>query len=163
MFAGHTRRSRGFSLIELVIVIVIIGIIAAIAIPRMSRGAAGAGESSLIANLAVLRAQIDLFQTEHGGVFPGANIQTQLTGYTNEAGVVGTKGDGTSIFGPYLREIPKLPVGAKKGESAINAVSTAFAFNSGAFGWWYNTTTGEIKANCDTGEVDARGVQFSAY
>src|SRR5262245_11019580 len=67
-----SKARRAFSLIELVIVVVIIGIIAAIAIPRMSRGSAGAADSALAQNLAILRNAIDMFQTEHGGVFPGA-------------------------------------------------------------------------------------------
>ena len=62
---GKSKRS-GFSLIELVIVVVIIGIIAAIAIPRLSRGSQGAADSALSGNLAVLRAAIELYATEHG-------------------------------------------------------------------------------------------------
>ena len=61
---------RGFSLIELVIVVVIIGIIGAIAIPRMSRGAKGAADSAVTANLTVLRNALDLYSTEHVGVYP---------------------------------------------------------------------------------------------
>jgi prepilin-type N-terminal cleavage/methylation domain-containing protein len=167
MFATQSRRA--FSLIELVIVVVIIGIIAAIAIPRMSRGAAGAADSALTANLAVLRNSIDLFQTEHGGTFPSgtsANVKAQLEGYTNEGGTVGAKGDGTSIFGPYLRSVPKLPVGANKGAEGFNVVTgaaTAFAFSAtGTVGWWYNSTTGEVRANTNA-ETDARGVAYNTY
>src|SRR3954466_4104031 len=64
---------QGFSLIELVIVVVIIGIIAAIAIPRMSRGSQGAADSALAQNLSIIRNALDMYQTEHGGVFPAAN------------------------------------------------------------------------------------------
>ena len=65
------KRTRGFSLVELVIVIVIIGIIAAIAVPRISRGAKGASDSAVRGDLAALRAAIDLFAAEHKGVYPG--------------------------------------------------------------------------------------------
>jgi prepilin-type N-terminal cleavage/methylation domain-containing protein len=65
---GESRRA--FSLIELVIVVVIIGIIAAIAIPRLSRGAAGAADAALIGDLAVMRSSIDLYVTEHQGLYP---------------------------------------------------------------------------------------------
>ena len=58
-------RTRGFSLVELVIVIVIIGIIAAIAVPLISRGAKGASDSAVRGDLAALRAAIDLFAAEH--------------------------------------------------------------------------------------------------
>ena len=64
--SSFNRSRKGFSLIELVIVVVIIGIIAAIAIPKMSKGAAGAGDSALQGNLAVLRNAIELYNSEHG-------------------------------------------------------------------------------------------------
>ena len=77
---SNTRnRFAGFSLIELVIVVVIIAIIGAIAIPKMSRGAAGAGDSALIQDLSVLRSALDLYQTENGGNYPTlANLSLAL-------------------------------------------------------------------------------------
>src|SRR5437764_10492917 len=92
MHPSRCTRSA-FSLIELVIVVVIIGIIAAIAVPRMSRGAAGAGDSALAGDLATLRNAIDLYQTEHGGIYPTDenSISGQLTGYTDDAGAVGAQ------------------------------------------------------------------------
>src|SRR5260221_8211477 len=78
------KNARGFSLIELVIVVVIIAIIGAIAIPKMSRGAAGAGDSALIQDLSVLRSALDLYQTENGGSYPSAaNVVLALTGYND--------------------------------------------------------------------------------
>lgn len=149
---------RGFSLIELVIVVVIIGIIAAIAIPRMSRGATGANESNLTANLRVLRNAIDLFQTEHEGTYPAvATIDTQLTQYTDMAGTVSASKTSTFIYGPYIRSIPPLPVGAKKGKTGIAAADGT------AVGWIYDATTGVIKANCVDAEVDSKGVKYNTY
>lgn len=143
----------GFSLIELVIVIVIIGIIAAIAIPRMSRGSQGAAESSLRANLAVMRNAIELFITEHEGVMPsttGATFTDQLTKNTDIAGAVGTTA-GTHIYGPYMREIPNLPVNSSvAGRKGKNGVATADAVG---VGWIYTnptTTTWNLVANTGT-------------
>src|SRR5215212_8137789 len=83
----RTKRSSGFSLIELVIVVVIIGIIAAIAIPRLSRGSAGAADSAVSGNLAVLRSAIDLYATEHGGTYPTVGtFDSQVTQYTDTSG-----------------------------------------------------------------------------
>ena len=116
--ARTNRRRRGFSLLELVIVVVIVGIIAAIAIPRMSRGSAGAADSALSGNLAVLRNAIDLYGAEHDGTLPGATtIANQLTLYTTSAGATSATKTGAYIYGPYVRTIPALPVGAKKGEN----------------------------------------------
>src|SRR5881398_1289845 len=120
------KKATAFSLIELVIVVVIIAIIGAIAIPRMSRGAAGAADSALIGDLKVLRSAIDLYANEHGGTFPSnGNIASQLTQYTDDSGANQSTEDSTHIYGPYLRVIPTLPVGAKKGQSGISTATGA--------------------------------------
>jgi general secretion pathway protein G len=157
MFA-HQKRSA-FSLIELVIVIVIIGIIGAIAIPRMSRGAAGAADSALKANLAMLRNAVELFQTEHGGKLPvRTELADYLTQYSNELGTTtNVAKTGDNVFGPYLRAIPPLPVGANKGKSNFVAANTEVG------GWVYNETTGAISAACPDSEVDDRGVKYNSY
>jgi len=151
-------RNRAFSLIELVIVIVIIGIIGAIAIPRMSRGAAGAADGALIADLTRLRNAIDLYQAEHGGTFPDlvTNQGTQLTQYTNDTGGVNLTKTGAFIYGPYLRTIPALPVGADKGKSSFVSGYTA------GNGWVYDNTAGTIIANTST-EADAKGTLYKNY
>jgi len=158
----HSR--GGFSLLELVIVVVIIGIVAAIAIPRMSRGTAGASDSAVSGDLAVLRNAIDLFAAEHGGKFPTlANIEGQLTKYTDDSSTsapVDTK-DATHLYGPYLRKVPPLPVGANKGKTAFTA--TAPSATTADAGWYYNATTGEIKANCADTEQDDSGTAYNTY
>jgi prepilin-type N-terminal cleavage/methylation domain-containing protein len=155
----------GFSLIELVIVVVIIGIIAAIAIPRLSRGSAGAADSALSANLAVLRNAIDLYATEHGGTYPAfATFDTQLTQYTDSSGAVSATKTGNYIYGPYLRKIPTLPVGPstfKGSTTIIDGTSATIGASAGA--WFYNATTGEVRANLVDGQVDAAGNKYNAY
>src|SRR4051812_17834189 len=143
-------QQRGFSLIELVIVVVIIAIIGAIAIPRMSRGAAGAADSALTADLTTLRKAIDLYATEHGGTFPAlATINAQLTTYTDTNGNTQATKDTTFIYGPYIRLIPTLPVGAQKGNATVTDTQ-----GTATFGWVYDATSGKIMANCADGEVD---------
>jgi len=164
MLRTKTRRKRGFSLLELVIVVVIIGIIAAIAIPRMSRGTAGASDSAVAGDLAVLRNAIDLFAAEHGGKFPTlAKIENQLTQYTDgtiTADPVTTK-DTTHIYGPYLRQVPPLPVGANKGKTTFTG--TAPGDSAEDAGWYYNETSGEIRANCPDAETDDAGNKYNEY
>src|SRR2546421_12285446 len=109
-------KAKGFSLIELVIVVVIIAIIGAIAIPKMSRGAAGAADSSLTQNLSVLRQALDLYQSEHAGNYPViGSMPDALLSYTDDSGTVSATKTGNFIYGPYLRSVPTLPLGAKKG------------------------------------------------
>jgi general secretion pathway protein G len=152
------RRNRGFSLLELVIVVVIIGIIAAIAIPRMSRGSAGAADSALIGDLAVLRSAIDLYAAEHNGAYPtDVNIANQLMQYTDAAGLAQAGKDATHIYGPYIRKIPPLPVGAKKGNTGIDKADAP------GVGWIYTQATGDIRSNTDGTEKDATGKLYSEY
>ena len=157
---GHARRS-GFTLIELVIVVVVIGILAAIAVPRMSRGASAASEASLSASLTSMRNGMDLFYTEHGDTYPTlAKVSDALTTYSDAAltTYAATKNSATGvIFGPYVRTIPALPVGASKGKTAFIAAI------GGDGGWVYDATAGTIKANCADTELDGRGVKFNTY
>lgn len=154
----HVAR-RGFSLIELVIVVVIIGIIAAIAIPRMSRGASGAGDAALSGNLTILRNAIDLYHTEHGGTdndYPKvATFVDQLTQYTDATGATSPTKTTSFIYGPYIRSIPTLPVGAKKGLSKVAAA------NAADVAWVYTETTGAIVAGAT--ESDATGKAYNTY
>ena len=161
--ARHTRK-RGFSLLELVIVVVIIGIIAAIAIPRMSRGSAGATDSAVSGDLAVLRNAIDLFAAEHDGKMPKlAQIASQLTGYTDASNTSTpvTAKDATHLYGPYLRAVPKLPVGVNKTNTAFT--NTSPLGSDTASGWWYDEAAGAVKANTADGEVDVASKKYSDY
>jgi general secretion pathway protein G len=141
-----------------VIVVAIIAILAAIGIPRMSRGAKGASDSALTGDLATLRNAIDLYAAEHTGVFPtSANVNTQLTQYTDINGTVSATKTTTCIYGPYMRSIPPLPVGGKKGSSTIADA------NGVGVGWIYSNTAGTIKANTTDAELDEAGKKYNAY
>ncbi len=155
----YGQHNRAFSLIELVIVVVIIGIIAAIAIPRLSRGAAGAAESALIGDLTVIRASIDLYTTEHVGGLPTlANFVSQMIQFSDINGNTSATKTGLFIYGPYLRQIPPLPVGGQKGRTGIKAPP---ADGTGVSGWVYSA--GTILANTAAGEVDDSGKPYNTY
>jgi prepilin-type N-terminal cleavage/methylation domain-containing protein len=165
MSFGLRGTRRGFSLIELVIVVVIIGIIAAIAIPRLSRGASGAADSALSGNLSVLRNAIDLYATEHGGAYPAlATFEAQLTQYTDGSGTTSATKSATAIYGPYIRKIPTLPVGPTGFKNSNTVVDGSTGTAGGAQGgWFYNATTGEIKANLADSEKDSATKSYNAY
>ncbi|MHC4218113.1 MAG: prepilin-type N-terminal cleavage/methylation domain-containing protein [Planctomycetota bacterium] len=155
------RRERAFSLIELVVVVVIIGIIAAIAIPRLSRGSAGAADAALIGDLAVMRSSIDLYVTEHQGLTPTlAAFEAQMTEYSDLNGNTNTTKGGLFIYGPYLRAVPPLPVGAQRGEEALKVPP---ADGTAGFGWVYDAANGSIVANTAAGETDDAGTPYNTY
>ena len=155
------QRRQAFSLIELVIVVVIIGIIAAIAIPRLSRGSAGAADAALIGDLAVMRSSIDLYITEHTGTTPTlANFENQMLLYSDIAGATNSAKGGAFIYGPYLRAIPPLPVGALKGSNGIKAMP---ADGLGTAGWAYSPGPAQILANTAVAETDDSGKPYNTY
>jgi prepilin-type N-terminal cleavage/methylation domain-containing protein len=158
MTKTKSKNKKGFSLLEVVIVVAIIAILAAIGIPRMSRGSKGANDSALSGSLAVLRNSIDLYSAEHGGLFPTeAAINTQLVQYTDVDGGTSTSKDTTHIYGPYLRSIPPLPVGTRKGGTTISNA------DGNDVGWIYDQDEGTIYANTTSTEIDDAGVKYSVY
>jgi general secretion pathway protein G len=157
MSSSRQRYTRGFSLLEVVIVVAIIAILAAIGIPRMSRGSKGANDAAVSGNLSVLRNGIDLFSAEHGGSFPtAAAIENQLIQYSDASGGVNATKTATHIYGPYLRSVPPLTVGARKGGNSIAAA------DANGVGWIYTEASGDIRANTTT-EADDAGVLYSSY
>jgi prepilin-type N-terminal cleavage/methylation domain-containing protein len=158
------KNARGFSLIELVIVVVIIAIIGAIAIPKMSRGAQGAGDSATIQDLSVLRAAVDLYNSEHPGATLSASstiagVTNALTLYSDINGNTSATKTTTCIYGPYLRAFPLLPVGTNK--NATNTVTVTGPAGTGAYDWYFDGTT--FWANDPATDVDVTGKAYNTY
>ncbi len=158
------KKPTGFSLIELVVVIVIIAIIGAIAIPKMSRGSAGAGDSSLIQDLSILRSGIDMYNAEHptaqlNAASTAAQVTQALTQYSDSVGATfSTTKTSTCILGPYVKAFPALPVGTNKTQTAVTIAGPA---GTGSFGWFFDGTT--FYANDPTGDTDAAGTAYNTY
>ena len=76
------RKSKGFSLIELLIVVAIILIIAAIAIPNMLRARIAANEASAVASLRT----ISTAETTYASTFPSIGYTCLLTDLGPPAG-----------------------------------------------------------------------------
>ena len=135
-------KSRGFTLVEILIVVVILGILAAIVIPQFTDAASQANESALMSNLQAVRGQIELYKIQHKENLPGedssAGLKGALTTQTDIDGAAGTD------YGPYMREIPKNPY------NKLNTVKEA-ATDPGAAdnttGWYFNTANGDFRAN----------------
>src|SRR5947209_5365619 len=66
MFKHNLRRSRAFTLVELLIVIIIIAVLAAIAIPKFANSSQRSKESALKSDLKLYRNALELFKNDTG-------------------------------------------------------------------------------------------------
>ena len=71
-------KSKGFTLIELMIVVAIIGILAAVAIPKFADLVTKSKEAGVKANIGAIRSAISIYYGDTEGDYPG-NLFTSLT------------------------------------------------------------------------------------
>jgi len=124
-----------------------------------------------------MRNAIEMYASEHGGMYPGVNkadgssgggsqdFIDQLTKNTSLKGETHDGWDKDHPFGPYLRKgIPPLPVGTTlKGNTTVrlDSVNLAPAADDSTNGWVYSSKSGEIIANCS--DADDQGKLYSDY
>lgn len=126
--------SKAFTLVELLIVITIVAVLAAIAIPRFANSALRAKESSLRANLHLIRLASDRAEADTGLTFEVAALDDPTppaTGY--DRGVMNTDWPKKPVpagtwRGPYLRSIPSNPF-------TNSAASSGGVTNSATIAW----------------------------
>lgn len=159
------KQNHGFTLVELLIVVIILAILAAIVVPQLSATTDDANSSAYDANLANMRSIVELYRQQHnaypgqavstgatcvngaadGGAVGNAAFLTQMTRYTNSAGLACTGYDAATFrFGPYLKDgVPVNPLGTT---STVTVVSTGVLglTSSGTGGWRFDSITGEF-------------------
>ena len=145
---------KGFTLVEILIVVIILGILAAIVIPQFTEASGEARVSNLMTNLQTIRSQLLLYKTQHLEILPAAaagetgdDFVAQMTSYTDVDGNVNATPDSNYPFGPYLQSIPVNPVSGDNTVTVVQVGATAFAAPAADAGWWFNTVTGEFRAN----------------
>ncbi len=155
MFSSPKSR-RGFTLIELMIVIIVIAILALIVIPKLASASVKAKESTMKANLGMIRNALEQFQGDTG-YYP--NTLEDMVKSTGAQGYDGTAAVSvaTTYKGPYMRQqggvgtnagIPKNPfITSAVSEVAGTAAPTAATVPSTAAHWVYDKTTGKVWVN----------------
>ena len=159
------RRTRGFTLVEILIVVVLLGVLAAIVIPSFANSATVAKAGSMATNLNMLRRFVLVYTSQHQEVAPGytagpgsalsadvfADQALLASNVQGDTAVRGTAGYG---YGPYLSKIPTNPF---NGLATIEMLADGAAFPAEAdnsHGWIYKAETGEIRPG-NTGTDDS--------
>ena len=122
-------KTRGFTLVEILIVVIILGILAAIVIPQFTNASTDARVANVRTTLTNVRTQIEVFKGQHNDLPPQITGMWTLlltcsdTYETAVANPVGTR------WGPYFMSAPINPL------NNLTAVSTAAT--DAAAGWYY--------------------------
>jgi len=138
-------KKSAFTLVEVLIVMVILGILAAIVIPQFSQASQEARLSDLINSLQTIRTQIELYKIQHFDELPGTGAHmgfvTAMTSFSQPDGMPSVAG-APNAFGRYLQKIPINPF------TMTNSVEvSAMEPEIGTSAWFFNTKTGDFRAN----------------
>ncbi len=127
-----TRKSRGFTLVEILIVVIILGILAAIVIPQFTNASNDARNNSVASTLQTMRSQIELYKIQHADTPPAqGSLVTLLTMKTDTTGNTTVSQTATTgVLGPYVQTFPTNP---------INGLSAVGTTPSTAVGWVYTS------------------------
>ena len=90
-----------------------------------------------------------------------AQFALQMTQYSDASGATRAARIPPAVFGPYLGFIPPLPVGRRQGNDGVTDGASPGTKANG--GWWYNQTTGEIRANLKDDDTDSAGTPYNQY
>ncbi|HEV7300382.1 MAG TPA: prepilin-type N-terminal cleavage/methylation domain-containing protein [Tepidisphaeraceae bacterium] len=145
---ARIRRSRAFTLVEILIVVIILGILAAIVVPQFTNAATDARKVTMANQLKDLRTIIELYRLQHDDQLPDLlepDGWQLLTTKTTKAGETDPAGE----YGPYMQTEIVNPLTQS---SVVVEIGSSPAQKPG---WYFNPLTGAVHgANADGTQSD---------
>lgn len=148
----HNNRTRGFTLVEILIVVVILGILAAIVVPQFTNASQEATKGALASQLQTINSQIELYRVQHNGELPETHVAS-VTEPGDPLGGATFGGWGVMVESDYLKDEPNNGWTRSSNVDAVGAYVFAAATDGTDPGWVYNSNT----ADPNYGEVAANG------
>ena len=160
--------TKGFTLVEILIVVIILGILAAIVIPQFTEASSEARVSNLMTNLQTIRSQLLLYKTQHLENYPADGngeghdeFEDEMCNYSDEDGSTQATPDSDHPYGPYLTSVPVNPLSNDNTVRIVQDGSTAFSAPQADGGWYFNTETGEFRADLTDTHTTTDGTQLN--
>jgi len=133
----RTRRSQGFTLVEILIVVVILGILAAIVVPQFTNASQQAIKGALASQLQTINSQVELYRVQNAGNLPDTDVDP--VGGANEGGW------GVLVTQNYLKDQPNNGY-TRSSTVVVQAGGAVPAFAIAGPGWVYDSLSGEVLA-----------------
>lgn len=158
------KKSKGFTLIELMVVVVILGILAVVVTPRIPEMLKKAKEGATKGSLATMRSTLNIYYSDVDGYYPimatSADITTDFT---------------TVMVPKYIKKIPEIAIPTAHpagnisgvyGYASLGSAPTIAEGTDGSIAWGYcgvpNTSDyGNLIVNCS--HTDTRGTVWYTY
>jgi general secretion pathway protein G len=151
------RSAKGFTLVEILIVVVLLGVLAAIVIPAVASCTSSARETTLAANVNLLRRFVMVYTSQHREIAPGYPGGSMAATPTDQAfrdqALLSSNGEGQTAprgtagfnWGPYISKMPANPF---SGLDTVKMLGAGEAFPAAAddtCGWICQPQSGEIR------------------
>lgn len=156
------KKSKGFTLIELMIVVAIIGILAAVALPKFADLIAKSKEAAVKATLGSLRSAMSIYYGDNEGIYPAQENTTLVADLSPEYMPVVA---GVASLGKY--DIPKHSTAGTNPGHSHGSVTAASKINESSTTadddralWYQDSTEGIILVACT--HNDTKGTQWTA-
>jgi general secretion pathway protein G len=151
----------GLVVIGVVAATITVVVLVAARYPQISRASEEARQANLQTSLQTVRSQLLLYKTQHNETYP-TDLARQLTLFTDIDGHASPVPTRTHLFGPYLQTVPANPFTSSTAVRVVSGAQAEFDPPFRGAGWWFNSTTGELRADLPDCLVGPGGDKLNA-